>query len=93
MTKDHDRTDTLCPDCGDTYCSKCDSACPAVCMEHKGHADADIALLEACRTELITQWEANHYEHCSNLPCAQPTDCQWPEPKVLSRLNERLEVK
>ena len=80
MSKAHDRTDTLCPDCGETYCSICNSACPAVCMEHKGHTDADTALLEACREALV------HALRCRLTRCHACQDA-W---GVRARLNERL---
>ena len=54
---------------------------------------ADTALLEACREELLNQWECNHSEHCTNiLPCPVAS-CNWPKPEAIARLDERLEAK
>ena len=85
-------TDNAAPQRYCTSCGRSDHgslACSVLIKTPEARA-ADTALLEACREELLSQWESNHAEHCNNiLPCMNPMGCQWPQPDVLARLSER----
>ena len=82
-------------------CPTCKQPAPVLWGSNEGAhfrtgREADTALLEACWEELLSQWESNHAEHCTNiLPCPQtqagPLGCQWPRPAVFSLLDERLQ--
>ena len=96
MSKDHERTDTLCPDCGDTYCKTCDGSCPAICMKHKSHDAEYTDLLEASREAL--HGVLFYVDEMAERVLGQPKE-MLPDKRLatarstIKQLDERLGVK
>lgn len=86
VTEQRDRAEREREDLDDRWTAQWQKTCHEV--------DTLKAENEALREELLDQWQANHFEHCSAEwphPATREIPCHWPLPQVLDGEQEDSE--